>query len=333
MADLYRIFGAEPSPYSVKVRSYFRYKAIPHEWVVRTLDRQKEFESLAKLPLIPLVVTPDGTVMQDSTPLIEEVERRHHEPPLQPKDAGLAFLSFLIEEYADEWVNKPMFHYRWTYEADQEKAAAWIASQSMPGASVKELEKTADFIRKRMIPRLAFVGSSAQTSEQIEASYRRQLEILNAHLVHRPYLFGGRPCLADFGYAGQLYELSADPTPGLIMREAAPNVLAYVERMLFPAASGSFESWGTLKSTLAPLLKDEVAGVFLPWSKANAQAIVGGDDQFTVEIGGKPFTQNTQKYHAKSLAVLRKRYSALDRPGWLDELLNETGCTPYLKAD
>ena len=26
MSDVYRIFGAEISPYSVKVRSYFRYK-------------------------------------------------------------------------------------------------------------------------------------------------------------------------------------------------------------------------------------------------------------------------------------------------------------------
>ena len=31
----YRIFGAEISPYSVKVRSYFRYKGIEHEWIVR----------------------------------------------------------------------------------------------------------------------------------------------------------------------------------------------------------------------------------------------------------------------------------------------------------
>jgi hypothetical protein len=30
MAEVYRIIGAEMSPYSVKVRSYFRCKAIPH---------------------------------------------------------------------------------------------------------------------------------------------------------------------------------------------------------------------------------------------------------------------------------------------------------------
>ncbi|MBM4270528.1 MAG: glutathione S-transferase domain-containing protein, partial [Deltaproteobacteria bacterium] len=60
MAELHRIFGAENSPYSVKVRSYFRYKGIPHEWIVRSAATQAEFQKHAKLPLIPLVVTPEG---------------------------------------------------------------------------------------------------------------------------------------------------------------------------------------------------------------------------------------------------------------------------------
>lgn len=36
MVDHFRIFGAELSPYSVKVRSYFRFKQIPHEWIIRS---------------------------------------------------------------------------------------------------------------------------------------------------------------------------------------------------------------------------------------------------------------------------------------------------------
>ena len=35
MAEDYRIIGAEESPYSVKVRAYFRYKGIPHQWLSR----------------------------------------------------------------------------------------------------------------------------------------------------------------------------------------------------------------------------------------------------------------------------------------------------------
>ena len=68
MADLYRIFGAEMSPYSVKVRAYFRYKAIPHQWILRNAESQADYQEHAKLPIIPLVVTPQAAGIQDSTP-------------------------------------------------------------------------------------------------------------------------------------------------------------------------------------------------------------------------------------------------------------------------
>ena len=55
MSDVYRIFGAEFSPYSVKTRSYLRYKQIPHEWIVRGPATQEEYQKYARLPLIPLV--------------------------------------------------------------------------------------------------------------------------------------------------------------------------------------------------------------------------------------------------------------------------------------
>ena len=42
MADTYRIFGAELSPYSVKTRSYYRYKRIPHEWIPRSAATMAE---------------------------------------------------------------------------------------------------------------------------------------------------------------------------------------------------------------------------------------------------------------------------------------------------
>ncbi len=80
MAEGYRIIGAEMSPYSVKVRSYFRYKEIPHQWILRNAASQAEFEKYAKMPIIPLVVTPDGTGIQDSTPIIDQVEKLHPEP-------------------------------------------------------------------------------------------------------------------------------------------------------------------------------------------------------------------------------------------------------------
>jgi len=330
MAATYRIFGSELSPYSVKVRSYFRYKGIPHEWVLRTTRNQAEFDRHAKLPLIPLVLAPDGTAMQDSTPIIERMEALHPEPSIHPGDPATAFVSALVEEYADEWGNKPMFHYRWFYEADQESGAERIARSMNPDADAELLAGIRGVVKARMIPRLAFVGSTPATAARIEASFHRQLAILERHLARRPYLFGGRPAFADFGLFGQLYECSSDPTPGAIIRERAPRTLAWIERMLEPHAEGDWEPWDALEPTLLPLLHDEIAGVFLPWSAANARALAGGQKEFTVTLDGSPFTQETQKYHAKSLAALRARYAAVADHATLDPILDRAGVRPWL---
>jgi glutathione S-transferase len=328
-----RLFGSEMSPYSVKVRSYFRYKRIPHEWVNRSMDTMEEFQRHAKLPLIPLVVTPNGQGLQDSTPIIEHFEALHPEPSIHPPDAALAFLSALLEEYGDEWGNKGMFHYRWTYEPDQISSAQRIAEGMQPAADATTLASLADAVRARMLPRLSFVGSSDETRDQIEGSFRREVTILERHLAARPYLFGGRPAFGDFGVFPQLYEALTDPTPGALLRAEAPRVVAWIERMLDPTAGGDFERWDALAPTLEPLLRDEVAACFLPWSDANARALAAGERSFTVSIDGKPFTQETQKYHAKSLAVLRRRYAGVDDTSALDPILERSGCLRWLRED
>src|SRR5262249_11096077 len=175
MTPMYRLFGMELSPYSIKVRSYLRYKGVPHEWIIRNAATQAEFDRHARLPLVPLLLAPDGTAMQDSTPIIEALEGRHSTPSIHPPDTAVAFLSALLEEYGDEWGNKPMFHYRWWYPADQESAAGRIASAMMPGLGGDALASAAAAVRGRMTGRLGLVGSAATTKDLIEASFRPTL--------------------------------------------------------------------------------------------------------------------------------------------------------------
>src|SRR5205814_1759156 len=138
MADNYRIIGAEMSPYSVKMRAYFRYKAIPHQWILRNAASQAEYEKYAKMPIIPLVITPDGAGIQDSTPIIDAIEQRYPEPSIHPVDPVACFISTLIEEFGDEWGNKWMFHYRWARDVDQISSAGRIARMRAPNAGEAE---------------------------------------------------------------------------------------------------------------------------------------------------------------------------------------------------
>ena len=47
MSD-YRLFGADTSPYSQKVRSFLRYKNIDFDWVSRSRENEEEFQALAQ---------------------------------------------------------------------------------------------------------------------------------------------------------------------------------------------------------------------------------------------------------------------------------------------
>ncbi len=322
----YVIFGSEFSPFSVKVRSYFRYKQIPHEWRPRTLDNQAEFQKHAKLPLIPLILGPSGKVWQDSTPIIETFEKTYPAPALQPDDPALAYLSCLIEDYADEWVNKPMFHYRWWRPEDQEAVAGGIARASMPNGEREAIDQLSDTIRKRMVPRLRFVGSSEQTKPVIEASFDNLLALLDAHLAGRRYLFGGRPALADFGLFGQLYCCLQQPTTEKIIRQQYARITDWIDRMLMPEDGGVFEDWTALAPTLEPLLKTEIGAIYLPWSEANEQAVRAGREDFSMTLRDQEFSQQISKYAAKSLQVLRSRLEKTTERQELEGILQRCGC-------
>src|SRR5208337_1897384 len=154
MANVYRIFGAELSPYSVKVRSYFRYKGIPHKWIIRNFDSQAEYQKYARLPIVPLVVTPADEGLQDSTPVIERIESQYLQPPIHPSDPVAAFVSVLLEEFGDEWGNKWMFHYRWARDVDQISSAGRIARMRAPKAGEAEHAALAAQVRARMVDRV-----------------------------------------------------------------------------------------------------------------------------------------------------------------------------------
>ena len=326
MAEGYRIIGAEMSPYSVKVRSYFRYKTIPHQWVLRNAASQAEYEKHAKIPVIPLVVSPDGTGIQDSTPIIDQMERLFSAPSVHPDDPVARFVSILIEEFGDEWGNKWMFHYRWARDLDQRASAGRIARMRAPKASEGEHGKFADQVRMRMTDRVWFVGSNEKTAPQIETGFAEMLGLLDTHLATRPYLFGGRPAYGDFGLWGQFYELWKDPTAGALIEGGAPHVLEWIQRMLWPRADGAFESWTEIAPTLMPVLTRQVGRLFWPWTLANEKALADGAEEFSVRLGNDVWTQKPQKYHARSLAMLRAKYAGMTDRKDLDMILAAAGC-------
>ena len=85
----------------------------------------REETAAVRPQIIPMVQKPgDSGWDVDSTPIIYELEARHDNGrSLLPADAGDRFLAELIEDFADEWLTKAMFHYRWYYATDRDFSA------------------------------------------------------------------------------------------------------------------------------------------------------------------------------------------------------------------
>lgn len=328
----YVILGRPESGYSMKVRSAMRFKGVPHEWRDRCLRNEKLFQAHAKVQLIPLVLRPDGTAVQDSTPILEALEADHPEPSLHPEDPALRFLSDLLEEYGDEWANKLMFHYRWGERADQRHRSGTLARGMLEGHPLRVFAPLlAPFIVRRMIPRMAFAGANTNNAPLLVESWERLVAMLEAHLAERPFLFGARPAFGDFGLWGQLHQASIDPTCGAYLRAKAPAVLAWIERMLDPKVEGDFESMERLAPTLRPIFEREVGARFLAWGAANLAARDAGRAQTELEMEGRLYYQRTFKYPAIGIERLRDRLDAVGAHPGLRSFLRDTGCLEHLE--
>ena len=216
----YKLFGALGSPYSQKLRALLRYRRIPHLWVDGAAARDAMGQ--VRAPVIPVLQYPDGHFDNDSTPVIYDLEARHPERRVVPDDPAQAFIAHLIEDFADEWLTKAMFGYRWLAEIDQIQMSCWLAFDNLKGGGLERSQAFAQQFRARQVGRMAMVGCTAENFALIEASTRAVLAALEAHVVNRHCLFGTRPSLAEFSLFGQLSQLGTDPTAQAMMRADFP---------------------------------------------------------------------------------------------------------------
>ena len=334
MTDPIALSGAPGSPYTRKMLSVLRYRRIPYRFM---LPNNRALRDLPrpKVQLLPTFYLPDESgalqAVTDSTPLIRRFEGEYPGRSLIPGDPALAFLDQLIEDYADEWLTKAMFHYRWAYEADIAKASAILPcwrGYSIPDA---DLARAGGAFRERQIGRLRYVGSNPVTGPVIEASYRRFLAAFEDHLRHFPYLMGGRPGASDFAVFGQLTQLvEFDPTPAALALQLAPRVTAWVGMMedlsgLEPT-DRDWLSVDPVPETLTALLA-EIGRVYPPVMLANAQAVASGAAEVTAQVDGEPWSQQPFPYQAKCLGWLRQAHAALpgQARGQVDAILAPAG--------
>lgn len=313
------LLGVPGSPYTRKMLAMLRYRRIPHRMLWGSHRSPPDGYPSPKVKLLPTFYFPtdDGGLeaVVDSTPITRRLEREHKGRSVIPANPELAFYNELIEDYADEWLTKAMFHYRWHHKPDRENAGPMLIFWSDPSLPDEIAQTAIRDITTRQFDRLYVVGSNNTTAATIEDSYVRFLEVFENLLKLKGYALGSQPSSADFAIFGQLSQLGVvEPTPSAIMSKRAPRVRAWMDRIedLSGLEPGE-DDWFTqdqARTALAPLLA-EIGRVYAPFLLANAKAGEAGNDQFETEIDGRPWTQPTFAYQIKCLHALRDAYSQL----------------------
>lgn len=332
----FRVVGVGASPYTRKLRSALRFRRVPFRFVVAGSEEADALPD-RPLPLVPYLVAPDGNgaltiAKSDTTPILTYLDEVVPQRRLRPLDPVLQWLDLLIEDYGDEWLSKCMFHYRWSYAPDTQRAGAYLPYARQIQLSPEQGAQAAAMFTQRQISRIGVVGSNPVTAPVIEASWRRFLDIFDAHTQQTPFLLGRRPGAGDFACFGQMTMLViTDPTPSAVAFEVSPRSYAWTEKCEdLSGLEVDDADWVDLDqapSTLHDLLS-EIGRVYVPFLLANAAAVARREDKVFCEIDGQPWQQDAFVYQAKCLKWLLEAYSDLsaDERGRLMNTLAGTGC-------
>ncbi|MGB7740406.1 MAG: glutathione S-transferase family protein [Steroidobacteraceae bacterium] len=263
---IYTLWGAAHSFYTGKIRSYLVKKGVAFREVYPTHpDFHAKIVPAVGLMVVPILEAPDGQILQDTTDMIEHIEARWPQPLLIPDTPVQRAVAWLLGAFGSEGLLPAGMHYRWSYRAQQEDfLRAEFGRIAYTGTDRAERRIAGEQLMNYFSGFLPFLGVTPDTAPAIEAAYLELLDALDSHFQHHPYLLGGRPSIADFGFMAPLFaHLARDPVPATLMKNVAPNVYRWTERMNAPGiADGEFHDHpetylpdDAIPATLEPALR------------------------------------------------------------------------------
>ena len=317
-----KLGGAYGSPYTLKMRAVLRYRRIPFTWVLRGLEVGRPAAGARAADpghRVPGRARVYSEAMIDSSPLIERLEGMFAERSLVPTDPVVAFLDYLVEDYADEWVTKAMYHYRWYYDDAIEKAGS--AAAARPGsADVRRRLGEGQAVHHRTPDLPAGVGRL----DRGEPARHRALVRTAARPVAAQSAASGRSCSATARAAATSASSAscASSSAGTRSRLASPSPRAAGRqlgrhgRRPVVVAGRRRRGWGDRDDIPDDdvALLSEIGRTYAPFMLANAEALQAGAEEMVCTIDGTEYRQGPFPYQGKCLAWLRERQRRALRP-------------------
>lgn len=362
----YVLYTIPASLYSGKARSYMRKRRI--DYVERSVGDPRFGEHvllhLGRF-IMPVLQTPDGALIQDTVDIIDHFEQTAPpEPSAYPAGPKQRVVAHLLEMFGGEGLLRPAMHYRWNFD---EVNLAFITDEFTaslaPGADAEARAQLFAWASGAMRDVTVEVGVTPNSIPAVERSYDEFLALLDAHLQTTPYLLGGLPTIADYGFMAPLYaHLARDPAPSLMMKQRAVRVWRWVERMNSPVSDvGEYVDYprelfaddaipATLRELLAYIGQEHTGEMlaqvaFLDEWLAEHEEIAEGDvlpydvsDRFlgrvTFDWRGMPMTIGVHPYRLLMLQRLQDAFAGVSRDAQdeLRTIFGESGLEALLDA-
>ncbi len=328
MTGNYIHHGVMFSYYSAKTRACLSYKRIPFVEQYQATDLSGRIRQTTNKVMIPVLETPEGEILQDTTVIIDALEARHPARPVFPEDPVLMLVTRLVEFTIDElWVTTAM-NARWNDPVSKQFAISEFGrgiggSMGLTGDKMMAIGERVAGQMQSYLPQL---GIGDETGRATANSFFEDATVaLNRVVGHTRFALGSRPSLLDFClftgyYAHQYRDLGAAQT---YLKSTAPDLCYYLDTLhaghCAPAA-GELAMTPALMDYLK-IIGPSSAG-FASGIMAGAAALAGNAESGTVfeqriapfdfDLGGKPFTRGASTFGAWKLQRLFDVYDAMD---------------------
>ena len=204
-----KLRGASISYFTGKMENYFRLKGIPYQLEAMNFPSEvKRNQQRVGISQMPVVGLPDGRWMTDSTKMIQWFEGEYPQNPVVPEDPVLAYICYLVEDWADEWWWRPAMHYRWYYEEGARFASGHLAREVMDGYPLPLFGRRIVLRRRQRQGYTVGDGIGPDAVAGVEADVATLLASLERIFETRPFLLGDYPTLADIGFSGPFSGIS-----------------------------------------------------------------------------------------------------------------------------
>ncbi len=324
-AGVYRVYGMSQSYFTRKMTGYLEYKGILY--LMRRFAGAHPQARAAGWPGgIPVVQTPDGEYMWDTTAIIHHLESRYPARAVLPRNPVQAFICYALEDALDEWFYRPAVGSRWFFEENTRVGGWELARDITHEAQVpcdQAFAMVTSFVTSTCEP---FGVTAANIRNWIDEILKPWLRVAGAHLAASPYFLGARPSLADFALFGaNAAHYINDPQCRRWTDAEGPSLVAHTHRLMEPEDQqfGEWSSPDEIPETLVAVLA-ELGRIYLPWvsrATADGAAEVVFADGKKVEIAATPFLREAR-------GALLARY-VQNRCDVLDSILKRAGILSF----